>query len=404
MVEAAVVLPLFLILCLVFFEFVRIVIAQAVATYAALKVVKIASGAEVAVSTTPSSCAMATNPCTSYLVEWDRAVTEGEDIARLVASASNVSSGLQLVAVDHYDPSVAPEHGHLQAYNSGGAISLTRDVMLLRPGERGLYHYPTGTEVFDHVLRGYGPTNQIDVGWPAESAGENWGKVLESIPLASRVVMLYTPVVPGLPSFRIVGHQFGNVRVKTGGLPQPVASASNSPSPTPSASPSSSITPSPSPSMSVSPSASQSPQSPSSSASHSPSASVSASPTSTPSMSVSPTPSPSFGASQSPSVTPSHSPSVTPSVSPSQSITPSVSPSQSITPSVSPSQSVTPSLSPSASPSPSQSPLPLACSLPPCNIPTPSVQCDLMIADCTAPNGNCPCPAECGCCPSCPDP
>lgn len=218
-VEAALALPIFILVILLLIDFGRYFFTYIVLHYAAQEAADYATKIEIESDISAAGCPGSTGePCEDAVRYRNRALSiidRAVSRASLVASTAS-SSAAELQRFRLYDPAT---------YDSGqnaitpGIAAIEGFAAFLRPGERAQRidagGNPTG-EV-DHPGREFGEGKYL--GWPHE--GQSWAALLESIPIETRLEVLLDPVTPLLPDFRITARQYAYKKTRAFGVAVP---------------------------------------------------------------------------------------------------------------------------------------------------------------------------------------
>jgi len=231
LIEAAISLPLFLLILLFFIDISRFFFIYVMVNYAAYQAVDFASKSIVETSTTQSFCGspMSTE-CSDYKELVESILFKAENTALLVTSRYDVPSGAQLHSFDHYDSDVYTSGQNISGLGGG----ITSNVAFLRPGERVIQNKGLSDQKnVDHATRSFG--TGAGLGWP--NIGESWPQVLENNPLEVRIDVSFTPVTPGVPILHIGARQYAYRAARFFGvgfeaIPSPTPVATDTPYPT----------------------------------------------------------------------------------------------------------------------------------------------------------------------------
>jgi hypothetical protein len=240
LIEAAIGIPIFLLVILFLIDLARYFFVSVVANYAVYQAVDFASKSIVEVDTTFAACVRVTSdgttetlpPCVAYRTLVENIIKRAEDVLFLVASDSTTtSSAARLEQFSHYEGTQYSGRN-----KSGLGSAITGHVAFLRPGEIVLKGSST---TIQHSTRPFG--ENAGEGWPA--SGESWGQIFEGHPLEVRAEIVFSPVTPFFPSLTINARQYAFRAVRFFGagfapLPTP-------PPPAPTPSPTSTQTPVP---------------------------------------------------------------------------------------------------------------------------------------------------------------
>lgn len=309
LIEAAFVLPLFLLAILLFVDFARYFLVYVILSRAATEGADRASKVAVEIDTTFEECnrtddgGIASRACADYIARVRDEIIEGSTmrLARLVASEDQ-NRGVRLRQFSLYsEPSYGTandpraENG-LRAIMENQGNEMLPYAAFLRPGER--VKRVADNSYYEH------PTRSSTQGWP--QTAESWASVLDQNPLVIRIeatVIPFTPILPPLEvratalGFRTV-QSFGTSAAGPGervrwATPTPT----ETPTPTATQAQTSTATPTITPTATVTPTATLT---------STPTFGPSATPTETPTV----TPLPSITPTVTPTATPTHTPTV----------------------------------------------------------------------------------------------
>lgn len=226
MLEAAISLPVFILLTLYFIDIARYCFVMLLLNYAARTGVTMAARSPVETMTDQVSCPSDNlAPCQEYNDLVDRIDQQVKGVARLVSD-----SGVQLVpfqvyrASDYQDPQI-----------SGSLQQKETTFPFLRPGEHA-YRTTDGT-YYDHPTRPWGTTNST--GWPKPGA-TTWDPILETNPVVIHLEGQFRTLTPflGPMNVRVTQYAFRRTGMASGplsqlGTPEPTFTRTNTPTRTP---------------------------------------------------------------------------------------------------------------------------------------------------------------------------
>lgn len=253
MVEAALTVWIFLVLVLFFIDLARFFFVYVVMELAAHRAVDYASKIEVEVPITEEFCtASAANlaSCNNYRTRVTKIIKKATDLATMVASPSNSTSGsvrLRQFTLYGNDYRINPRNSDVRQKIWPSFAELSGDAAFIRPGEKAV-RITDGAEEFNHPTRPFDNTNPTSGNrrnWPA--AGEGWGAVMEKEPLLVRMEASFGPVTPFIPRLNILVEQAAYRRTRVFGLGGPILVPEPPPTATPTrtATQTSTITPNP---------------------------------------------------------------------------------------------------------------------------------------------------------------
>jgi len=339
LIEAAISLPLFLLVILFFIDIARFFFVYVIVNYAAYQAVDFASKSIVEVDTTQMQCSTTQGgeACQDYRNLVESILAQAVNTARLVSSASDSASGAQLLSFTHYDPDIYTGDPGSQNLSGLGA-SITSDAAFMRPGELVIRHDGEFDPVnVSHPTRPFG--TGPDSGWPLRP-GQSWPQVLETHPLAVVIQVRFSPVTPGVPVLNIVANQYAYRAARFFGigieaLPSPTPPPTNTPTNTPEAT----VTPGPTNTPTITPTATSTPT---------PTETGTPTPTGTPTNTPTITPTP--AATNTPTITPTPTASGTPTNTPTITPTPTITNTPTVTPTPTATGTATPTGTPTSTP------------------------------------------------------
>ena len=225
LVEAAVALPIFLLLVFFIIDLARYFFAAIVLQWAAHNGVDLASKLEVETDTKlcasgPLALSAAElENCNRYERIVQRVIARTLDTASLVTSPSSSGSMTRRTTFEHYSDG---DQADLRAHFFDEPSEHIADVAFLRPGEKAMRSDGT---FFEHPTRPFGDTDTDGVGWPGPT--ETWTSIVEQEPLVVRVEVDFNPITPLLPNIMLAATEFGFRRPRvfgTGRSPVPIQS------------------------------------------------------------------------------------------------------------------------------------------------------------------------------------
>jgi len=251
LIEAALTLPLFLVLVLFIVDIARWFLISVILNYASQQATDSLSKLEIEVNTDMLSCSAPgpTNPdgcphcCTEYLRRISSVANEAVAIARYVASSSSESNSLaRLVRFRHYPQEL---YGTIPIINS--EEDFEAEIAIMRPGEavcrKDANCSLSQFSFVEHPTRGLkrdlsGMPSGPD--WPEPP--ESWLSVLGVHPVVVRFEVMFDFITPFIPDMRMRPSQIGYREVSVfGGVVQTF------PTITPTSSPTSTVTVTPTP-------------------------------------------------------------------------------------------------------------------------------------------------------------
>jgi hypothetical protein len=230
-VEAAIAVPLFLLLLFVLIEFIRYFYIYIVLNYAAFRAVDFA--AKISIES-PIDCIACANggqkeaDCRLYASRVREILRRALHVGRVTGvGPSTRTSGTRFVRFKTYDREGGGDYEN--CYHSPGergsglkerigkidvpVKSIEDDAAFLRPGEVAVrmsgpeagtkYHHPT-RQIGDNPYMDLSKTGK---GWP--QSGENWNGVLAEEPIVVYMEAVFHPLVPVIPDLMIRAQQIG---------------------------------------------------------------------------------------------------------------------------------------------------------------------------------------------------
>ena len=194
-VEAAISLPLFLMIVVFLVDLARYFFVYLVLSYAAHTAVDYASKLRIEEDTTCFDCPslIADTPCARYLARTRLILNRALRFANMVSGAAESGHWAERIRFKHYG-------ADLQGAQCSALGEFNEDVAFLRPGEqvKRLTGPRTG-EIFAHPTRL--PGGGSDQGWP--HGGEKWGNVMYAHPVMVYIEAQLKTITPLIPKLMI---------------------------------------------------------------------------------------------------------------------------------------------------------------------------------------------------------
>jgi hypothetical protein len=231
LVEAAIALPLFLMVVFFCIDIARYFYISIGMNYAAYRAVDQAAKELLEYNTDEASCTDSNAPdnlkhCQEVKAIYQRAQVVGLGFARQFASESSSDSKARLMKFRHFDP--ADYQSGLQPWSL--LQGMESDLAFLRPGE-AVHRLDKSNQPiakFVHPLRPDYATSAsagVRTGWPNPAFGEIWDNVLAESPVAAHLEVEFKPMTPFVAPLtgpiRISATQFAYRRTPNVGITSP---------------------------------------------------------------------------------------------------------------------------------------------------------------------------------------
>jgi len=216
--EAALALPLLLVIAVVIIDLARYVVVWSVLEYAAYRAVDEASKRRIEIDTTEAACAADPSSCFDYYARVNEILDSAIAIARLVAAEPGSSGSVRLLPYAHYDDAMYNTGHNDSGLGTHMPMPLMKAAAFLRPGE-AVMRSPEGgirNAVMASPPRTFGTGPKE--GWPQAIYGENWERVLDQYPVMVMLEAEFEPFTPLLPALLITAEQMVYRKVPTPGV------------------------------------------------------------------------------------------------------------------------------------------------------------------------------------------
>jgi hypothetical protein len=229
MLEATLVLPIFLSLCFFTIDLVRYCIAIACMNYAAYEASDYLSKQQVELDTSSTACAVSNTDCSRYLDILAQTRDRALRYAYFFTSSSQAGGSIALREFEHF---YSGDQAQLAGRNLAQFPSGVRmDIGIIRPGEKIRTFNGTETE---HTMRPFGAAGGSTSGWPGGLT--TWPRIFSDVPLQVVLEADFHFVTPFLHPIALRATHDAWRRTQAFGVPIAPGAAST-PAPAPTATP-----------------------------------------------------------------------------------------------------------------------------------------------------------------------